>query len=349
VPKDLVHIIGTPQASNNFVSILIKANCFDKIFSIVPLSYYDNRITSNDDMIFFQGKPTKSTIKRIYYYILNSLKFVVKTKKNDSIWFYNLCTTNALAYILLKFIIFRKVYIIALDLDYPPINFLSIQNIIVSLLKMSNGVIFLSNRTILKHKKMLNIAGIIDKSKIQPLKIKNNKDFLFLFSGSLRPYTGFDMIIDVFKELPNCKLILTGLSNSEISSLSKFPNINYLGYLPYDKYLRLYDQVDICFSLRNPDFPENANNFPSKILEYFCYNKIVISTIKYPELDAFNYFSVEYSKDAIKKAILNICLMDKKDLYKYRDNQKNLISHFSAEKWIQGFKELECNHPACAE
>jgi glycosyltransferase involved in cell wall biosynthesis len=344
VPKDLVHIIGTPQASYNFVSILIEANCFDKIFSIVSPSYYDNRITSKDGMIFFQGKPTKNTMKRIYYYVLSSLKFVVQTKKNDSIWFYNLCRANLFAYILLKFILFRKVYIILLDLNYaPPANFFSIQNIIVSLLKVSNGVIFLSSRTMVKHTRMLNIAGIIDKSKIQPLKVTSNTDFIFLFSGNLCPYTGFDMIINVFKELPNYKLIVTGLSNSDISSLLKFSNIDYLGYLPYDKYLLLYDQVDICFSLRNPDFPENINNFPSKILEYFCYNKIVVSTIKYPELDAFNYFSVEYSKDAIKEAILNICAMDKKDLYKYNDNQKSLISHFSAEKWIQGFEELECN------
>ncbi|MDR0604808.1 MAG: hypothetical protein LBG80_10940, partial [Bacteroidales bacterium] len=91
VPQDLTHIIGTPQSSNNFVSILIKANCFDKVFSIVPPSYYDKRITSDKDMIFFQGRPTKSIIKRIYYYILTNLKFVVRTKKNDSIWFYNLC------------------------------------------------------------------------------------------------------------------------------------------------------------------------------------------------------------------------------------------------------------------
>jgi glycosyltransferase involved in cell wall biosynthesis len=190
---------------------------------------------------------------------------------------------------------------------------------------------------------MLNIAGIIDESKIQPLKTKDNKDFIFLFSGNLSPYEGFDMIIDVFKELPNCKLIVTGLSNSDISSLLKFSNIDYLGYLPYEEYLLLYDQVDICFSLRNPDFPENVNNFPSKILEYFCYNKIVISTIKYPELDAFNYFSVEYSKNAIKEAILNICVMKEEELNKYKDNQTSLISYFSAEKWIQGFKVIEGN------
>jgi glycosyltransferase involved in cell wall biosynthesis len=336
-----VHIIGTPQASCNFVSILIKANCFDKVFSIVPPSYYDKRITSDNDMIFFQGTPTKSIIKRIYYYILTNLKFVVQTKKDDSIWFYNLCLTNILSYILLKFVFFRKVYIIVLDLNYAPsINFFSIHNIIVLLLKRSTGVIFLSNRTMVKHKNMLNIAGVIDESKIQPLKsCKNN--FVCLFSGNLDFYTGFDMIIDVFKELPNCKLIVTGLGRQDISLLSKSPNINYLGYLPYAEYLLLYNQVDICLSLRNPAFSENVNNFPSKILEYFCYNKIVISTIKYPELAAFNYFSVDYSKNAIKETILNIYSMDKMDLYKYKDNQKALSTHFSAEKWMQSFKQIE--------
>jgi glycosyltransferase involved in cell wall biosynthesis len=192
-----------------------------------------------------------------------------------------------------------------------------------------------------KHKNMLNIAGVIDESKIQPLKIGRKNNLICLFSGNLDFYTGFDMAIDIFRELPNCKLIITGLGAPDISLLSKFPNINYLGYLPYDEYLLLYNQVDICLSLRNPAFSENVNNFPSKILEYFCYNKIVVSTIQYPELTAFNYFSVEYSKDAIKETVLNICSMNKTDLYKYKDNQKALSTHFSAEKWKQSFKQLE--------
>lgn len=39
--------------------------------------------------------------------------------------------------------------------------------------------------------------------------------------------------------------------------------------MKYEDYLCLLDSATICLNLRNPNLPENNNNFPSKVLDYF--------------------------------------------------------------------------------
>ena len=77
--------------------------------------------------------------------------------------------------------------------------------------------------------------------------------------------------------------------------------------MKYNDYISLLkDKIHICLSLRNPEYKENENNFPSKILEYFSYNKLVISTIKYPEIDSANNISINYNINELLKAISSI-------------------------------------------
>jgi hypothetical protein len=72
-------------------------------------------------------------------------------------------------------------------------------------------------------------------------------------------------------------------------------------------------------------------NFPSKIGEFLCYNKKVISTIKYPNLDDL----IEYAPyDPQKLADV---------IRKYRINKQDEISlyeHFGPEKFREKLRQL---------
>jgi hypothetical protein len=93
--------------------------------------------------------------------------------------------------------------------------------------------------------------------------------------------------------------------------------------------------------LRDPSYPENLNNFPSKILEFFSYNKIVISTIDYPELIDFKYLRCEFDKYSLTNIIESIISKKHEELAFLCDNSKSLIENFSEIHWKNSFNKIE--------
>ena len=340
VPNNLVNQLNSPQAPNNFCFNLIENNCFDSVYSIVPNSYSDVRIESDKAITYVLGRKRKTKIGVLLYNIICNVRCILLASKSDNIWFYNIVNANVLCFVILRYVFKKKVYVILLD-HTPSDNKLSLQYFIPYFISNSYGVISLSSRSDINHTNMEYIAGIIPVEKIQKDAKDANDKLRFLFSGILGKHTGFDLAIEVFKQLPNCELYVTGFG--ELSSLVKenYENIHYLGYLSYDEYIQLYDKVDVCLSFRNPEFLENKNNFPSKILEYFSYNKIVISTINYPELKDFNFFSCKYDLESVKNTINRACNMEKKQLKIFSCNSKALENNFSEIKWIDAFTKIE--------
>jgi glycosyltransferase involved in cell wall biosynthesis len=198
-------------------------------------------------------------------------------------------------------------------------------------------------RTNISHANMDYKAGVIPLYKIKENVVSPHDRLCFLFSGAITNHTGFPMAFNVFKSLPDVDLFVSGFGNISGYNIEDYPNIHYLGYLDYDEYLKLYDKVDVCLSLRDPDFPENANNFPSKILEYFSYNKIVISTINYPELAGFRYVKSEYKEDALCEIVMELSSGNKQDLIELSDNREALKLNFSVESWMESFNKIELN------
>lgn len=340
VPNDLVHLLNSPQAANTFCFDLIKGGCFDTVYSIVPPSYCDDRIQSNKVVRYFTRKRRKNRFAVLFDTILSNVSCSLFARSSDSIWFYNIVKTNLLCYLLLRYVFRRKTYVILLD-HTPTKNKLSFQYYIPHLIKKSYGVISLSSRTDITHPNMDCIAGIVPADKLRKEIRKNDKKLKFLFSGILGKHTGFDLAIEVFKQMIDCELYVTGFGDLSGIDFEGYENIHYLGYLPYDEYLQLYDMVDVCLSFRNPSFAENKNNFPSKILEYFSYNKIVVSTVNYPELIDFKYFICNYTLESIKNTIDGIVLLSMTELLEFRNNSSVLINNFSESRWIEAFTNIE--------
>jgi glycosyltransferase involved in cell wall biosynthesis len=342
IPNNLTHVLKVPQAANNFCLNLFQENCFNELHSIVPINYYSNQVRSEGKIHYYYGKQHKRRFLSVINLILANINAAISAIKFYNIWFYNISKTNILCYVILRYVFRKNTFIILLD--YTPINNkFSLQYYVPYLLRNSKGVISLSSRTKLVHDNIEYIAGIIPTSTLNHnLFIHGNKR-KFLFSGVLGKHTGVELAIECFKCLPDAELYITGIGEYKPININEYKNIKYLGYLPYSEYLKIYNEVDICLSFRDPNYPENNNNFPSKILEYFAYNKIVLSTIDYVELSDFKYFRCNYDKKAIIKKIKEICSLTKQEFILYKDNIRALKNNFSEIRWQSAMTNIEDN------
>lgn len=104
-----------------------------------------------------------------------------------------------------------------------------------------------------------------------------------MYSGTLEPVTGIRLLIKAFERLEqrNIRLVISGKGSlvSEIEEIAaKNDRIQFLGCIPYEEYLEKLKEADILVNPRDMRFPENENNFPSKIMEYLVTGKYIIST-----------------------------------------------------------------------
>ncbi|MCR4588359.1 MAG: glycosyltransferase family 4 protein [Lachnospiraceae bacterium] len=138
-----------------------------------------------------------------------------------------------------------------------------------------------------KRQRFVLMEGGIDRDLYQyfsrPCEQKNDI-YTVLYAGLLEKVTGIDLLLEGIKLLPASfpvRILLTGRGSmaEEVREASqKDERISYLGHLPYEAYLRALGEADVLINPRNMELPENQNNFPSKILEYLCSGKPVIST-----------------------------------------------------------------------
>lgn len=338
IPQQYITKIKASQAANNFCERLMNGEIFDEIYSILPVSYNIPLDTQYKGIKFFINGKTNLIAKIIKYINLNC-KMAWLLRKKDKLWFYNITPSFLLAYVLLKFLFKRKTYVIMADYSNPEKK-ISLQSIIGYLIERCNGIISLSARSCFKHKKMIVKAGIVSEDMLNREDKNENKNFTFLFSGLLSDITGYDMALKVFSSIPEAQLYISG--NGEYPpQYQKFNNIHFMGNLPYDEYLSLLDNATICLNFRNPNKSENNNNFPSKILDYFSRNKIVLSTIKYPEIEGAKYFWTNYDENSLVAQIRDIINMEDTVLKQYKSNKDFLKNNFSITSWNEAINMIE--------
>ncbi len=340
VPRSMIVKLGAPQAPQNFCAPLIDGVAFDKVCSIIPISYHSKEIINKGVIKFFQnGVEANSKVGRISGMVFSNIRCAWYLRKQHNIWFYNLCKANIVTYLILHYIFRRKTFVILLDFT-PSNSRFKLEYYLPFFYRNCQGIISLSKRTSITNNNILFKAGVYDgytRNKVKSI----DKRPTFLFSGVIANHTGFPLLLEVFKDLPDIELYISG--NGDVSSynIESYPNIHYLGYMEYLDYLHILEKTDVCLSLRNPDYPENLNNFPSRIIEYFSYNKLVISTINYPELDDFSYIISKYSKKDLIESIKKVMDMPLKDRSSLSNNQTALKKNFSVDSWINAFEKIE--------
>lgn len=143
-----------------------------------------------------------------------------------------------------------------------------------------------------------------DKTLINSPKMIKDKNY-FLYIGNAYPHKNLEILIDVFAELPNLKLILVGKEDSFYRKIKKkaqqFPNISFFGYANDKELSQLYKKAK---ALIMPSFIEG---FGLPALEAMS-NRCLVLASDIPTLreicqEAAVYFDPK-SKESLKKNII---------------------------------------------
>jgi hypothetical protein len=342
------------QAANNFCMSFLKSVNIDLAIFLIPIfikkkNIFKYELTCPYKIIqkrFFSQK----RIGIIFNTIIENISIfnTIRVRKIPKVWFYNLTIHNTISFILIKWIIKRKCYILFADTVIIKKK-IDVNRFINWLIMKSDGIISLSHSSefIKNHPNLFFLSGIIEQNHnvIKTSKI-NRKDILF--SGYLRDHTGIHLALETFAKHNDLNLLITGRGDEErlVKEYSqKYSNIKYLGFLEFDEYLSLLNKIDIVLNLRDPLNKENHYNFPSKMIEYLNFGKIVVSTIEYPQIDKSIYFYSNYDSRCLINTLLNIISKDNHSLQSTMKKSNEFVNkNFSSIAWQNLVLKTETNN-----
>lgn len=329
-PPDKAQNLGISIAATNFSYNLAEDGTFDKIYSVLPpfIRNIDSEAIS-DNIITIPVSWLRKTPLSRFGAIFEQIKIFKSIPNNSNVWFYNLSALNALLIRLLK--IFKpSVKIFVIILDYTPGERKAEKWL--PLINNCDGRIMLSNSQIFNKNNASILPGVVPLSnKKWPLIDKVSMDFLI--SGQLSENISMlSTLLDIFSKNPKARLHITGNLNKETKDFaSKFSNIICYGVLSYDDFLSVMHSCPFLLSTRNPDMPENQCNFPSKILEGLLHNRIIISTIEYPQLKDIKYLKIEAAQ--LSNSISQIVNMSDDGLLPFANQANKVIRLFNTDVW----------------
>lgn len=348
LPEQLIAKYGLSFAACNFSFNLISGRAFDRVYSIMPLyvggkmqqeAFADNRF----ELIYDKWRE-KGGIWQKFASLKEQFKIFLRIPKGASVWLYNLNTLNALLFLMLK-LLKPSVQLNVIVLDFTPVNQgFGLNQIYLKLINWAHGRICLANSELFKKTNSIILPGVVPISTEMYPEIKMAKK-TFLLSGVLsEEISMLSMVLDTFSKLPDCDLHVTGNKGNEKilqQYTNKYSNIHWHGQLPFKDYLELLHSVTFQLSTRDIRFPENQCNFPSKIIEALLHNRIIISTIYYPQLDGTKYFTVSPDKDAFLNDIKNITGLSNDTLLTYANQGKLVTKMFGVEVWNNAMEKIE--------
>lgn len=348
LPDELLSKYKLSYAAANFSRNLISGGAFGKVYSLLPVHVQDDisvEGTEDYELVFFSwrnkgGKFTFLASLKEQYTIFK------KIRKGDSLWVYNVNMLNAFLIVLIK-LFKQSVSLNAIILDYTPSNQMSVKDkFLLGLINNMDGNIRLADSELFTCNNHKILPGVVPVTAgNEPLII--NPQNKFLLSGALDEHIAqTSMVLKAFAELPNCELHITGRCDdlSLIKEYSeKYTNIIFHGLISFEDYMAIMHSVTFLLSTRDESFPENRCNFPSKIIETLLHNRIVVSTMKYEQLDGIKYLKVDSNCEAFKSQVSEICSKPNEDLMEYA-NQGDLVTKmFSTEVWNETMKDIENN------
>lgn len=352
IPKGKIKEYGGSIAANNFCYNLISGNGFNKIYSYIPLSCKKpHRIKYKNHMVeaIYCKRIRNNIILSKFSFVIESILTFLKIKRHSCVWFYNMPYTIILVYLLLK--IFKpSVKCNLIMLDYTPgrKGLKAISDAIeLFCINHMHGMIKLADSPLFKVKNSVCLPGVVPDDGVEYPKVENvTKEFLI--SGALGDNISMlSMLLDAFSQMPECTLHITGKAPDEEKVkryASQYTNIIYHGMVEYDEYLRILHATPFLFSTRDPRYPENQCNFPSKVIEALLHNRIIISTIHYPQLDGIRYFEIGSDMESFKEDIQRISSLEASEIMFYANNSSEVKARFNVTIWNECMIKIENNH-----
>lgn len=327
------------MASLNFSTNLIHSGIFDATYSVLP-SCVSGKVKPFSGLIYSAFRRFKFI--RHFAPIMENIKLFRKIPSQASVWYYNCTILNITLIILIK--LFKPhVKQQMIILDYTPSKKLFDRFLLWNTNHM-DGTIRLADSPLFTVKNSVCLPGVVpNDTKPYPEIIEITPDFLI--SGALSENISMlSMLLEAFAALPQLTLHITGKApNPEIVKCytEKYKNIIYHGMVDYKEYIKILCNTPFVLSTRNPAAPENQCNFPSKIIEALLHNRVIISTIHYPQLEGIKYFEVPTQIENFKKNITEIAFKKREELQCY-SNQSDIVKKlFSTNVWKGYIEQIE--------
>lgn len=345
--EQLIKRYNLPFAVDQFSRNLATGGMFDKIYTMLATNVVGDLGEFDEtgyELVYSDWRKCRGW-KRKFAFIQEQIILFRKVKNNDSVWFSNLNPLNFLIFILLwclKPSVKRN--IIVMDFT-PPLKTFERATFFLWLANHAHGTIRLSHSELFTVKNSFCLPGVVPYSNTRFPEITTVTPE-FLISGALHEHITMlqSLLIPAFRQLPECVLHISGITSNEKgikAAIGDCKNIKYHGKLSYDDYFRILDSTPFLLSTRNPLYSEHQCNFPSKIIEGLLHNRIIISTMHYPQLTGINYFTISTS---INDFVLQIkAILNETDIMSYA-NQADLVRQkFSATIWANTIKQIEEN------
>lgn len=349
LPRHLIEKHSLSTAACNFSFNLMSGGAFDDTFSILgtyvggqiePEAFTDHRFKLFYNTFF----RTKGRFCIQIASILEQCEMFCKIPKNSVVWLYNVTTLNAFFFFLLR-LFKRSVQINVIELDFTPVEkSFGLNQVFLWIINHCHGNIRLAYSSLFKNPNSVTLPGIVPQNcGEEPLleTLHNN----FLLSGVLQEHISqLSMVLKCFAGLPHCTLHITGkVDNEEMiaSYAAEYENIKWYGNLSYEDYLNIMHSCTFQLSMRDPNYPENQCNFPSKIIEALLHNRIIISTIQYKQLDGIKYFVAESKEDSFKNQIDIISRMPTNTLKEYANQGNKVAEKFGTHVWNNAIRYIE--------
>lgn len=346
VPRDKVLKYHLSVAACNFSYNLIEGGVFDKVFSILP-PFVCGAVEPFDGLVYSSLRKSRWLCRLAP--IVENFQLFFKIPRKASIWYYNCTLLNATLIVSLR--LFKPaVKQQMIVLDYTPSKHW-IDRFLLWLTNRMDGTITLADSPLFTVKNSCCLPGVVPvdgRAYPEVSTIKNT----FLISGALGDNIAMlPMLLAAFAEMPDMTLHITGKApDMQLveSYTSRCKNIIYHGMVEYDEYLRILHETPFLLSTRNPSFPENRCNFPSKIIEALLHNRIVISTLHYKQLDGVKYFEVAADKEMFINNLREIVSLPHNELLSYANQADDVHHRFSCEVWKRQMKRIESKNSIVA-
>ena len=336
-------------ATSNFSFNLASGGAFDKVYSILPDTFggvLKDEIINNTryEVVYCTRLRKCDRFFRVLAVLIEQVRLFSIIPRDSSVWFYNLGDLGFLFFILIK-LFKRSVLLNVIVLDYtPPVSIWERNRFYVRLINRANGIISLSTSSVFKCKNKAILAGVVPHSTGEFPRIdKVNKKFIL--SGMLSEVIAqISMVLESFSRLTECELHITGFAKDDTiirQYAEKYSNIFYHGRVSYADYLNILHDCSYQLSTRDENAPENNCNFPSKVMESLLHNRIVVTTIDYPQLGDVKYLKISSGVASFVDGIRSILEKPQEILKEYANQSLKVKEMFSPEVWQQTMETIE--------
>lgn len=338
LPEDEGLRRGISIAATKFSMNLISGGGFDKVYSILP-PFINGKFTgfsdSKTEIVYNRGLRNAALSKLAA--MVEQVRLFRMIPANSNVWLYNLTPLNGILVKLLhKFKPSVKIY--AIILDFTPHD--SKAERWLSEINSCDGRILLSMYNRFRQDNSTCLPGVTPlQDKRWPEITKPKKEFIL--SGQLSDNISLlSRLLPIFAKHKEWILNITGdLSDSANILADNHPNIRYHGKCTYDKFLEVLHRSPFLLSTRDPEMPENQCNFPSKIIEGLLHNRIIISTIDYPQLKPISYIKVDALH--LETDLERVMEMQDESLLKYANQADIVKEKFNVQVWNNTMRYIE--------